>query len=76
MMTSFDNNKDKIYSLHKDDVGKSRVRSRARSRVRSHDHRSRDHGIIIAFFFGISSDKQIIVISYLQLGQKPPNLIR
>ena len=30
-----------------DDVGGSRVRSRARSRVGSHDHGSRDLGVII-----------------------------
>ena len=39
-----------------DDVGGSRVRSR----VRSNDHRSRDHGVTIAFLFGVSSDKQVI----------------
>ena len=70
----FDNNEDKVYLLL-DNVGGSRVRSRARSRVRSHDHRSRDHGITIAFFFGVSSDKQVILKNPLQLGKKPPNLI-
>ena len=30
MIISFDNNKDKVYLLLKDDVGGSRVRSRAR----------------------------------------------
>ena len=40
MITSFDNNKDKVRLLLKDDVGGSRIRSRARS----HDPRSRDHG--------------------------------
>ena len=53
MMTSFDNNKDKVYLLLKDDVGRSRVRSRAKS----HDPGSHDHGITIAFLFGMSSDK-------------------
>ena len=71
MMTSFDNNKDKVCLLFKDNVGRSCVRSRARS----HDYISHDHGITIAFFFGVSSDKQIIVISYLQLGKKSLNLI-
>ena len=71
MMTSFDNNKDKVYSLFKNDVGGSRVRSRARS----HDLGSCDHDVIIAFFFGVSSDKRVFVKSYLQLDKKPPNLI-
>ena len=75
MMTSFDNNKDKVFSLLKYDFGESRVRSRARLRVRSNNHRFCDHGITIAFFFGVSSDKQVIVISYLQLSKKPLNLI-
>ena len=50
-------------------------RSRLRSRVGLHDYRSRDHGVIIAFFFGMSSDKRIIVKNYFQLGKKPPNPI-
>ena len=33
----------------------------ARSHARSHDHRSCDHGVAIAFFFSVSSHKQIIV---------------
>ena len=41
MMTSFDNNEDKVCLLLKDDVGKSRVRSRARS----YNHGSRDHDV-------------------------------
>ena len=45
MMTSFDNNEDKVCSLFKDDVNGSHVRSRARSCVRSHDHRSHNNGI-------------------------------
>ena len=53
MMTSFDNNKDKVYLLFKNYVGGSRFRSRARS----HNHKSSDHSVIIAFFFGISSNK-------------------
>ena len=53
MTTSFDNNEDKIYSLLKDDVGGSRVKSRAKL----HDPGSRDHDITIALFFGTSSDK-------------------
>ena len=70
-MTSFDNNEDKVCLLLKDDVGRLRVKSRARS----HNHRSHDHGVIIAFLFGVSSNKQVIVISYLQLGKNPLNLI-
>ena len=54
MMTSFDNNEDKVCSLLKDDVGGSRGKSRARS----HDPGSRDHGVTIAFLFGVSSDKR------------------
>ena len=61
MMTSFDNKEDKICSLLKDNVGGLCVRSCARSRIRLNDYKSYDHGIIIAFFFGMSSDKQIIV---------------
>ena len=48
-----DNNKDKVYSLFKDDVGGSRVRS--------HDPGCHDHGVIIAFLFGVSFHKWIIV---------------
>ena len=40
MITSFDNNKDKICLLLKNNVVGSCIRSRARSRVRSYDHRS------------------------------------
>ena len=71
MMTSFNNNEDKVCLLLKDDVGRSRVRPR----TRSHDPRSRDHAVTIAFFFGVSSDKQVIVKSYLQLGENPLNPI-
>ena len=70
-MTSFNNNKDKICLHFKDDVGGLRVRSHARS----NDPGSRDHDVTIAFFFSMSSDKQVIVISYLQLGKKSLNLI-
>ena len=52
-----DNNENKVCSLFKNDVGGSRIRSRARS----HDFRSHDHGVTIAFLFGVISDKQIIV---------------
>ena len=53
MITSFDNNEDKVYLLLKDDIGGSSVKSRARSRdrsrarlyVRSHGHRFYDHGV-------------------------------
>ena len=41
-----------------------------RLHTRSHDHQSRDHGITIAFFFGMSSDKQVIVKNYLQIDKK------
>ena len=57
MMTSFDNDEDKVSLFLKNDVDGSRVRSRARS----HNHRSYDHGVTIAFFFGVSSNKQLIV---------------
>ena len=60
-MTSFENNEDKVYLLLKDDVGKSCTRSRIRSHIKSYDHRFCDHGITIAFFFGVSSNKQLIV---------------
>ena len=52
-----DNNKDKVCSLLKYDVGGSRVGSRARS----HDPGSYDHSVTIAFLLGVSFDKQIIV---------------
>ena len=45
MMTSFDNNKDKVCSLFKNDVGESWIRSRTRSRVRAHNYKSRNHGV-------------------------------
>ena len=53
----------------------SHIKSLAQSRVRSYDHGFFDYGITIAFLFGISSDKQVIVKSYLQLDKKPLNLI-
>ena len=53
----FDNNEDKVYLLLKDDIDGSYIRSRARS----YNLGSHDHDFIIAFFFGISSNKQIIV---------------
>ena len=68
MMTSFDNNEDKVWLLFKDDVGRSHVRSRTRSCVESHDHKCRDYGITIAFVFGVSSDKQIIVKKLFATG--------
>ena len=60
----------KIRFVHfsENDIGWSHIRSCARS----HDHESCDHGVIIAFFFGVSSDEQVIK-SYLQLDKKPPN---
>ena len=42
MVTSFDNNEDKICSLFKNNVGRSRVRLRGRS----YYHKSCKHGII------------------------------
>ena len=64
-MTSFDNNKDKVCLLFKDDVGGSYVRSRAKS----HDPGSRDHSVTIVFFFGISSNKQFNCLkSYFATG--------
>ena len=72
MMTSFDTNKDKVCLLFKNDVGGSHVRSRARL----HNPGSCDPGVTIAFLFGISSDKQVIVKSYLQLGEKLLNPTR
>ena len=57
--------------FEEDDVGGSRVRSRARS----HDYRSCDHGITIAFVFGVSFNKQVIVKNKLELDKKPPNPI-
>ena len=67
-----DNNEDKVCSLL-DDMGGSHVRSRARSRVVSHDYRFCDHGVTITFFFGMSSNKQVIIKNHSQLGKKPPN---
>ena len=43
MMTSFDNNEDKVCSFLKDDVGGSRIKSHAKS----HDLRSRDHDVTV-----------------------------
>ena len=57
MMTSFNNNENKVCLLLKDDVGMLHVRSHAKS----HDHRFCDHSITIAFFFDMSSYKQLIV---------------
>ena len=45
MMTSFDNNEDKVCSLLKDDVSGSRIRSYAQS----HDPRFRDHGVTFLY---------------------------
>ena len=56
MMTSFDNNEKKDYLFLKDDIGGPRVRSC----IRSYDLRFYNHGVTIAFFFGVSSDKQMI----------------
>ena len=51
MMTSFDNNKDKICLFLKNDVGGSPIRACARSHIRSHDPRSYDHGITALFYW-------------------------
>ena len=72
MITSLIIIKISFVCFQKDEVGGSRVRSHAKS----YDHRSYDHSITIAFFFGISFDKQLIVYKApLQLGKKPANLI-
>ena len=47
MMTSFDNNEDKVYLLLKNDIGRSRIELRARSHVELYDHRSCDHGVTL-----------------------------
>ena len=47
MMTSFDTNKDKVYLLFKDNIGRSCIRSRARL----HDYKPRDYGITNSKFF-------------------------
>ena len=46
------------------------------SPVRSLDYKSCHYGITIAFLFVVSSDKQVIVKSYLQLDKKSLNSIR
>ena len=53
----FDNNEDKICLLLKDSIDRSHVKSHAKS----HDFGSCEYGITIVFFFGMSSDEQIIV---------------
>ena len=65
------NNKDKIYLLLIRWVGASYNRLHARS----HNHKFCNYSITIAFFFSVSSNKKVIVKSYLQLDKKPPNLI-
>ena len=47
MITSFDNNENKVCLLLKDNVGRSRVKSFARSHDGSYDHKSRDHGVTV-----------------------------
>ena len=49
---------------------RSLTRSHTISYARSHDHRFYDHGVTIAFLFGVSFDKQVIVKNYLQLDKK------
>ena len=61
-----------MFTSKKMKLGRSHVRSHAGS----HDYRSYDHGIKITFFFGVNSDKQVIVKSYLQLNKKSLNFIR
>ena len=48
-------------------------RSRVRLYAKSYNYKSYDHGVTITFLFSMSFDKQIIVKSYLQLGEKSPN---
>ena len=50
MMTSSDNNKDKLCLLLKDNVGGSRVRSCAGSRIGLHDYRFCEHGVTQSFY--------------------------
>ena len=64
-----------MFAFKKMRFSESHVRSHARSRVRSHNHKSCDYGITIAFLFGRRSDKQVIVQIYLQSGKKPLNSI-
>ena len=47
--------------LLRNEVGELCVRSLARSHARSHDLKSYDYSVTIAFFFNVSSNKQIIV---------------
>ena len=51
MMTSFDDNEDKVCLLFKDNVGESCVRSHARSRIGLHNHKSRDQGVTSIYNF-------------------------
>ena len=57
MMTSFDNNKDKVCLIFKNNVGRLRVRLYARL----YNFGSCDYSVTIAFLFDMSSNKQIIV---------------
>ena len=49
--------------------------SHVKSGARSYHYRSCDYSITIAFLFSVSSNKQVIVKSYLQLGKKPLNFM-
>ena len=71
-MTSLIIMKIKFVYFQKNDVNGLRVGSR----IGSYDYRSCDHGITIVFFFGVSSNKQIVIKSYLQLDKKPSNPTR
>ena len=57
---------------HAKSYARSYARSHARSHTTSNDYSFYDHNITIAVFFGISSNKEIIVKSYLQLSKKNP----
>ena len=61
IMTSLIIIKIKFVCFQKDEVDKSHVSSHTRSHTKSHDYSSCDYGVTIVFFFGMSSDKQIIV---------------
>ena len=66
MITSFNNNEDKVYLLLKDNVGRSRIRSRAKS----HDLGSCDYGVIISNFFfnAIAYSKNMSQITNFELS--------
>ena len=56
-------------------ISRLHIKSHARSHARSYNYRFCDQSVTITFFIGVSSDKQVIIKSYLQLGKKPLNSI-